>query len=268
MAAVYGSEGTTTVGFTITAQGTVENPVVERSSGDEMLDLAALTCVKRWLYTPATKDGIAVPAKWEANVMWKLNHDEERAFAQEPRHCARFYGITHATKPIRFTIVAYKVEGGEVSAAVTLISSGDSDLDEKAVECVKTYRFNPTYSDGSSADGSGTSVIDWSDPDDTKPTATPPLRITTVQSSKACAYPAAARQRQAKGDVSLSFKVGSDGTVRNPTILRSSGDADLDASAKACLASWRYKPALLNDKPVEIPWRTFLHWIPGESEAQ
>ncbi len=267
LASAFGSEGTTLLSFTITPTGTVENPVVARSSGDELLDQASLTCVKRWLYKPAIKDGVAVSAPWQVNVLWKL-HDEERAYSETPRNCARYNGVTQRTQPVRFTLVAFQVSGGEVVAATTLVPSGDVALDEKAVECVKTFRFALTFTYGYSTDGSDYKVIDWSDPDDLDPVLKPPVRIVSGPSPKVCAYPVAARKRQSQGDVPISFHVGADGAVRNPAVLRSSGDSDLDSAAVACLASWRFQPATLNNTPVEMHWRMFVHWILGQDQAQ
>lgn len=64
-------EGTTTVTFTVTADGDVENPTIANSSGHDDLDQAALPCVTTWKYKPAIEQGKPVTAQWTANVVWK-----------------------------------------------------------------------------------------------------------------------------------------------------------------------------------------------------
>ncbi len=68
-----GVQGMTTVGFTITTQGTTANVHVSVSSGDKLLDDAALTCASTWLYKPAMKDGQPVAVPWKADVRWALH---------------------------------------------------------------------------------------------------------------------------------------------------------------------------------------------------
>jgi protein TonB len=68
-----GEQGTTTLGFTINAEGRVENAHIITSSGSERLDNAALSCVGNWKYGPAKNDaGQAVPVPNQAKVLWNL----------------------------------------------------------------------------------------------------------------------------------------------------------------------------------------------------
>jgi TonB family protein len=52
-------EGEVVVSFTITATGRVLNPVVVRST-DRLLEKPTLAAVRKWTFTPAMKDGVAV----------------------------------------------------------------------------------------------------------------------------------------------------------------------------------------------------------------
>ena len=65
-------EGMTTLTFTVTADGHVENPTITKSSGFDDLDQAALKCVARWNYKAAIQSGQAVAVQWPANIQWKL----------------------------------------------------------------------------------------------------------------------------------------------------------------------------------------------------
>jgi TonB family C-terminal domain len=66
-------QGTTTLGFTITTEGTTADVKVKVSSGDQSLDEAALTCARQWIYKPAMKDGKPVAVPWKAEVRWSLH---------------------------------------------------------------------------------------------------------------------------------------------------------------------------------------------------
>lgn len=65
-------QGTVTVRFTVTAQGTVAGPTVVKSSGFQRLDAAAIQCTSRWRYHPATRGGQALAVQTEANVRYQL----------------------------------------------------------------------------------------------------------------------------------------------------------------------------------------------------
>jgi protein TonB len=64
--------GNTEMDLTVTAQGTVTDVAVSKSSGSSDLDEIAVACVRTWTYKPATKDGVPVELKWKAQVVWKV----------------------------------------------------------------------------------------------------------------------------------------------------------------------------------------------------
>ena len=68
-----GEQGTTTIGFTITVDGHVENVHVVNSSGSERLDNAAVNCASSWRYKAAVKDNAPVSVPWKAEVKWVLH---------------------------------------------------------------------------------------------------------------------------------------------------------------------------------------------------
>jgi protein TonB len=68
-----GEQGTTTIGFTITPEGHVENVHVVNSSGSERLDNAAVNCAGSWRYKAAIKDNVPVAVPWKAEVKWVLH---------------------------------------------------------------------------------------------------------------------------------------------------------------------------------------------------
>lgn len=72
-------------------------------------------------------------------------------------------------------------------------------------------------------------------------------------------YPAKAKG--AEGVTSLDYRITEDGDVKKVTVRVSSGNTVLDKAAVACVKRWTYSPSILNEKPIEIAWRTDVKWI-------
>jgi len=77
---------------------------------------------------------------------------------------------------------------------------------------------------------------------------------------KAPEYPKIARQTGASGIVELEATITVDGKVKNPHVLK--GNPMLQKAALDAVAEWKYKPALLNGKPVEAPVQIKLNFVP------
>jgi periplasmic protein TonB len=66
-------EGVTMVKFTITADGDVTNASVAKGSGSDRLDEAALSCIVRWHWNPATNpQGQPMETETALNIQWKV----------------------------------------------------------------------------------------------------------------------------------------------------------------------------------------------------
>ena len=63
-------------------------------------------------------------------------------------------------------------------------------------------------------------------------------------------YPVLARQTHREGRVELRAIIGTDGSIQSLQIVAS--DPLFDRSAQEAVSQWRYKPTVLNGKPVEI----------------
>lgn len=68
-------------------------------------------------------------------------------------------------------------------------------------------------------------------------------------------YPAAAARVRAQGSTLLTFRLLGGGGVANVKIAQSSGNADLDAAAVACVGNFRYRNPQSLRWPVRITWR-------------
>jgi protein TonB len=64
-------------------------------------------------------------------------------------------------------------------------------------------------------------------------------------------YSVPMRYDQVHGSVKVSFLVDSEGSVRDPIILKTS-DARLAESALAAVRNWRFKPAFRNGEPIAV----------------
>ncbi len=67
-----GHEGEVVLVFDVTADGTCADARVDKSSGHSTLDNAALTAVRAWRYTPATKGGQPVRSTQRVRFVFKL----------------------------------------------------------------------------------------------------------------------------------------------------------------------------------------------------
>ncbi len=75
---ILGDEGTTELSFTVLADGTVSAVKVEKTSGSDRLDDAAVECVSKWHYRPALKDSALVDAPVSVKVVWALSEGDEK----------------------------------------------------------------------------------------------------------------------------------------------------------------------------------------------
>jgi TonB family protein len=88
----------------------------------------------------------------------------------------------------------------------------------------------------------------------------PPQQQVPDQHCAPPVYPQEALQARMSGVSMMAFLVGSDGTVRESRLLKSSGYAILDHAAEAALRLCRFKPTLKNGhtvaawQPVQYAW--------------
>ncbi len=136
--------------FRITAQGTVADAAIAKSSGNQSLDSAALLCVKGWLYKPATKDNKPVDASWKAQVNWATGEPDDTAdvimvpvWARGGQQCETWYAIG-SKRPSHSVLLAFLVEtDGSVDNVSVIQSSGNTDIDADAIKCIGERHYRP-----------------------------------------------------------------------------------------------------------------------------
>lgn len=160
--------GVASLSFRITANGTISNVVVARSSGNVDLDDAAKSCARTWRFVPVQKDGKPVEAAWEADVEFKAAAAEPQPMLQLPvlveqdqSACFRYpwWALRHHAEGN--AIIHYSVmPGGAVTDIAMSKSSGDNDLDEAAMSCVKSFKYRPLS--GNNTPKPATARVTWS----------------------------------------------------------------------------------------------------------
>jgi len=155
------------------------------------------------------------------------------------------------------------------SLAQRLRPAAPTDLADAPVE----VRANPTAPGNLSAlmPASGSAPAAPARPSDSsnstannaRSTGTSGGQITPAEAffRKAPEYPKVARQMGASGVVEIEATVGTDGKVRNPKVIK--GNPILQKAALDAVMEWKYKPALLNGKPVESPVQIRLNFTPN-----
>ena len=73
-------------------------------------------------------------------------------------------------------------------------------------------------------------------------------------------YPAISLRQHEVGSTVLGFHITTAGSVKDISVVRSSGYDRLDQAAMACVAPWRYKPVVRNGRIVEVPWKVQIVW--------
>lgn len=256
-------QGSTKVGFDITADGTVANIAVVTSSGSKELDDAVIDCVGHWRYIPAMKGGIAVSVPWLAIVTFNIlgggapslggyivtEGPAAPAQTKNPasvgpeiigRHVCeparRLYSFgpprapTNSTTTLQFEITP----DGSVSDVSVKNSSGSQDRDAYVVECVKKWRYKPAMKDGVAVSVPWTIAVKWS----ALGILPPVYWENVVLALQKCAKRPAPTEDQLK-DIGATVLViqFEAGFAPNVSLVRSSGNKELDDRAISCVRS-------------------------------
>jgi periplasmic protein TonB len=101
-------------------------------------------------------------------------------------------------------------------------------------------------------------------PPDTRPRVLHVTRIDPAQLLHRVepTYPVLARQTRREGTVELRALIAEDGSVQSLEVL--SGDAVFIQSAYDAVRQWRYKPTILNGRPVEVDTHITVNYRLGQ----
>ena len=151
------------------------------------------------------------------------------------------------------TIIGLKIgTAGTVDNSVIVQSSGSPQLDWASQICVKAWLYNPATRGGQPIEAWLAAEINWrlvhrgeSEPATPANAVTPPTRKYRASKCEWWHY-------HKTSGVLLAFYVELDGSVKNPSILKSSGNPAVDKDALDCVVQRAYEPATQNGKPVEV----------------
>lgn len=272
----------------VATDGTVHDVKVIKPSGNAALDKAAVTCVRSWLYEPAEFHGKPIDLVIRNNVGWTPSEPvkpepvntittQTRAASPspisspasigKPHVCLELYpleallALQEGTTTLSFTIT----DEGTVANPVVFTSSGYPALDQASLQCVKDWRYKPAVKDGKPIAVPWKVQVRWALAG-WRPQPFPQRlgrwRVCTD------AYPESARAAHAEGIIYVSFVVDSAGRVTKLKVTQSSGNKALDAATVTCIAERHYVPAVVDGKPVDMPWEENVVWtLPPVADA-
>ena len=73
-------------------------------------------------------------------------------------------------------------------------------------------------------------------------------------------YPEVSVRLNEEGVTRVGFTVGTDGSVSNPHIVKSSGFSRLDDATLQCVVHWQYKPETVDGQTQEAQWEADVQW--------
>lgn len=187
-------------------------------------------------------------------VVWTTVPDGAQLGAHYPKRAAE------AGVEGRSTLECTIADDGALSGCrVAAESPPDLGFGQAALELAPLFRARTTDTAGGSATGRRVRVpIGFSLPQDPAELAqdvkleTPGVAQKPIPTSRVkAAYPPAARQAGANGEVKVRGEVGADGALSAIAVEESSGSSDLDQAATEAFGRWVFQPGLdASKKPV------------------
>jgi TonB family protein len=143
-------------------------------------------------------------------------------------------------------------------------SSGNNDLDQAALACANNMHVDgkPFTQGGTPIEVTWVGAISWNYPRHYLFLPDP------LGKDHLCGQPgfiggylrAGLKLKPLGGRARVSYRVATDGSVKDATIKRSAGNGSLDRAALECVSAWRYLPAFHNGVPVEIDREAEVGW--------
>ena len=160
-----GIEGDTVLTFRVGVDGMPHKARVNRTSGNVELDQAALACVADWHYRPATENGVAVDASWDAVVSWRIPNMPARPLG--PQRCDDVQNTADARRLSGVTVVKMQIGAdGSLSNVAVAKSSSDPAMDGLAVACVSEWKYSPARQNGQPVSVPWQTQVAWNAPAD------------------------------------------------------------------------------------------------------
>lgn len=150
--------GNSEYSYTVAPDGTLHDVKVVRPSSNAQLDAAGAACIAHWR-TTADSAWQGMIARKEAIIYWDVYAAKPvgRSSAGRPHSCAGFYPEEEkAAGSSGTTTVGFRIlENGHIADQHIVGSSGNANLDNAALACVKDWRYLPAMKDGKPV------AVDW-----------------------------------------------------------------------------------------------------------
>jgi TonB family protein len=159
-----GLQGTTVIVVHLLTDGTVSNPRLAQSSGYDQLDQAAIACLQSAKTKPKTRNGIPLELDEKLSIGWRVSSS---VLAAKPNGILNLCNNYYPPFAVRqnhqgVTLVSFLVsEDGTVKNPAVARSSGYPELDQAAVGCVSTYRYEPATANGKPVEYDSQVEIVW-----------------------------------------------------------------------------------------------------------
>jgi TonB family protein len=143
-----------------------------------------------------------------------------------------------------------------VLSEIKVVKSLGLGLDEKAIECVKKWRFEPGTRGGKPVKVEATLEVNFRLLSTCGSGTTQRIRVgggvqaAMLVSRSEPLLPVEARASRISGVVKLAAVIGCDGTVQDVTVI--GGPPVFVPAVVEAVRKWMYKPTLLNGEPVEV----------------
>jgi TonB family protein len=125
--------------FYVDVAGNPSHPSIRASSQSEQLDAAALSCVMKLRFQPATRPGDAVPVESWQQMAWRWAAPATALAVAAPPSAAAAVPVTAVPQDGASTLRVCADEAGQLSQPPTVLrSSGDPTLDAAALKIAKS----------------------------------------------------------------------------------------------------------------------------------
>lgn len=268
-------EGTVVLTFTVGTDGLARDIHVTSTSGDNMLDQAAIACVYDTRYAPLLTKGKPVEGLKAARIAWILNGPKSpnpldfMFIAQKPVRknnsplvCENFSIPAGPQRSIsKAATLLYRVNpDGQVDDLFMGQSSGDTSFDAMAMQCVSTFAYTPATVRGAPLGHDWSAQIRWG------PLSQSLLDIEGAEQAQDSGHDSFDRGyfgSSTEGETTLSFDVEKGGVVDNVQVLQPSTSEKFDQYAIQTVKKWTYIAPKLEDPNLNIPQTTKFFWRNG-----
>ena len=133
------TNGQVLLSLSFTKDGKAHDSIVAKSSGNQALDAAALSCANGFSIAPPTLDGQPLEISWLAIVLWRA---DGHSFITIPSLKPPCVNYPDPGREAKVTMVKFRIhDNGTVSDSALVKTSGDDDLDKEALFCVNYWIY-------------------------------------------------------------------------------------------------------------------------------